>query len=88
MATFYYQFNRSVSTIIAHIKDCPTKGDFIQTQEVDASFKIIEEKLQEVHVPALPDFDKLFQVDCDASSIRVRASLSQEDRPIAYFREN
>ena len=35
----------------------------------------------------LPDFNKLFQVRCDASGTAIGVVLNQEDKSVAYFSE-
>lgn len=80
------------------MKDFSTIGAPLnELTEKEISFKwgapqeeaFLELKKQLVKAPLLilPDFNKTFEIECDASRIGIGGVLMQERKPIAYFRE-
>ena len=90
MASFYWKFIRNVSGISATMMDIVKKRhkSFHWIAEAEKSFNLLKRKIMEQPVLVLLDFQKTFQVKCDASGFSIGAVLSQEDRLIAYFSEN
>jgi hypothetical protein len=80
-------FSQNFSYIVAPIIDCTRGKTFIWTNEAEESFKFLKKKVTETPILALPDFDKVFEVDCDASNVGIGAVLSQAGKPFAYFCE-
>jgi hypothetical protein len=89
LASFYRKFIRNFSGISAAMMDTVKKRhkSFHWTTEAEKSFNLLKWKITERPVLVLSDFQKTFQVKCDASRYAIGAVLSQEDRPVAYFSE-
>ena len=60
---------------------------FCWTKAAKDSFQLLKRKITERPILRLPDFNKLFQVWCDASGTSIGIVLSQEDRRVAFFSE-
>lgn len=80
LASFYRKFIRSFSRICASIIETirETNQPFKWTEVVDLNFKFLKKKITEKPVLALPNFEKVFQVETDASGIAIGAVLSQD----------
>ena len=60
---------------------------FKWTEEDKKRFRILKEKITEQPIMVLPDFERTFQVRCDASGVAIGVVLIQDNRPIEYFSE-
>ncbi|XP_059064515.1 uncharacterized protein LOC131856670 [Cryptomeria japonica] len=72
---------------IVSVEDCTKGKKFMWTNEAEESFKFLKKKVIEALILALQDFEKVFEVDCDASHVGIGAVLSQAGKPITFFSE-
>jgi len=63
------------------------KGTFEWTKAAQRAFESIKGRLCLAPILALPNFDLLFEVECDASGVGIGAILTQAKHPLAYFSE-
>ncbi|XP_043717515.1 uncharacterized mitochondrial protein AtMg00860-like [Telopea speciosissima] len=68
LATFYRKFIYRFSTVMAPITDCIKQKEFRWPKKAAKAFIEIKRLMTESPVLRLPDFSKVFEVQCDASS--------------------
>jgi hypothetical protein len=89
LASFYRKFIRDFSGYCVPMMDTVKKGhkSFKWTKEAERSFNIRKEKITEQPILVLPNFEKTFQVRCDASGDAIGGVLSQDNRLVSHFSE-
>jgi hypothetical protein len=78
LATFYRKIIRNFRSIVAPIIDCTRGKTFMWTKEFEENFKFLKKKVTEAPILALLNFDKVFEVDCDASHVGLELYLAKQ----------
>ena len=79
---------RDFSTIAAPLNEL-TKKDvpFVWGTTQEEAFTVLKDKLTHAPLLQLPNFNKTFELECDATGIGLGGVLLQDGKPVAYFSE-
>lgn len=88
LASFYRRFVKGFSTIAAPLTQIIKKDvSFIWGLEQEEAFNALKEALSSAPLLQLPNFDKTFEIECDANRVVIGSVLMQDGKPLAYFSE-
>jgi hypothetical protein len=79
---------RDFSTNVATLHKLTKKGvsfNWVPTHQ--QAFDTLKSKLTQAPLLQLPDFDKMFELECDASGLGIGGVLLQGGKPVAFFSE-
>ena len=80
LASFYRKFIKNFSAVCNAMTETMRgdKKEFKWTHGTDKNFETLKQKVVELPILAFPNFNKVFQVECDASGNAIGAVSSQE----------
>ena len=80
LPTIYRRLISNFSTI-APLTNCLKQKSFVWTDKAQDSFQLLKRKLTEAPILALLNFDKIFELNCDASGVGIGGFLSKKGSP-------
>jgi hypothetical protein len=87
LAGYYRKFVRGFGVIAAPLNQLLSKEGFRWSEEALMAFNKLKQALTSPPVLRLPNFAQQFAVECDACGDGLGATLSQDNKPIAYYSE-
>jgi len=82
---YYNKLIKGYASIATPLSNSLKKENFHWNDHTSKAFDNLKAAITKAPVLALPDFSKAFTLETDASGIGIRAVLSQEQHPIAFF---
>jgi hypothetical protein len=87
LASFYRHSIKGFNTIIAPTIECLRGRTFQWIEEAQKRFELLKKNVTKAPILILPNFSKVFEIDCDASNLGIGGVLRQEGKSTTFFSE-